>query len=259
LQKATHGVIRRAPWLSLNAALLVGGWAFVSWMCWWMLLHAAVLTAGAPQAGVSAILLFIMALAAVLLSTVYAWRWVAVYLHVFLGASVEDGFGEPAVHVSWPIQASGLIVVLGALLAPSMLTHIGAEVLTLNIGLTAMITTGNESFAPALFAFVTLLLAGIISVLRGAVVSQDQQSEEHYADVGTPRILPMVKARVIALRMKVVSFARKGTAPVKRIVALHERAIPHFRRFHALLTRLHLTPQVIATLVVLAIIAVVAL
>ncbi|KKW28365.1 MAG: hypothetical protein UY72_C0074G0007, partial [Candidatus Uhrbacteria bacterium GW2011_GWD2_52_7] len=75
-----RGLNKRAPWLSLYGAMLMMGWTTVNLLGLWMYLAGVTLTMAAPQAGVLAVLLFVLTVVAVfsvMRFAVWSFTWYA--------------------------------------------------------------------------------------------------------------------------------------------------------------------------------------
>ncbi len=212
------GLIKRAPWMSLNAALLIGGWAALHTLCLWMFLQGVTLTAGAPGAGLLAGALFVLTVAAVVASIRFAFVWFNTYCTIFLGSAPEDGLTEPMLQHSWPIQAAGMVSVLAVLLAPSLLSHMGAGSLTNGVGqLAARITAGGASLSPFMLVFIVVCLAVAVHLLRGLVQKPEVNQE----------MLPNAAVTEERLRPGIVRIFQSA---VGRLARLLESSKPIFMR-----------------------------
>lgn len=191
------GLVRRAPWMTLAALVNVCGWSFLAALGWWMILHGVVVTVTSSHAPWHAFVLFGLIIAATLVNLRFVSAAFGRFAQVFLGTSHEDGMQEPGVERSWPLQASGVLVALAALLAPSFLAHVGADVLAPSSGsITPAIASGNGDIAPGIVVLAVILLAFAISMIRGATSTQHESNEPAAAAaLESPRLLALMSAK----------------------------------------------------------------
>lgn len=248
------GLVRRAPWLTLSAGMLLAGRAVVSFLCWWMMLHGVLLELTGSAIAWHAYVLFAIVAIALLVNT----RFVVVafdrFASVFLGHSHDDGMRDPSVARSWPLQSAALLVALAAVLAPSFLSHIGAGSLVAAAGsFTAAVASGAGSFAPGLLVLAVAVIAVALSILRGASSNQTAVDEPVAVDAGAERIVPFVLARWAMLASRVVSSTRPAFTSMSAF--MHRSVAPLRKRTHAMIPY----AEAIAIVLTLAILSFIAL